>query len=50
MSDWEKQVVSFYLSIKDDSAEKRTMKKYDISSYDLDYILMSDFVEEHTNE
>ena len=45
MEDFESQVTEFYLSIDDDSAEEKTCAKFSINSDTLNYILMSDLVD-----
>lgn len=46
MEDFDSRVVSYYLSFNDITvAEKETCAKFDISSETLDYILMSDLVD-----
>ena len=46
MSDWENRVAEFYLSIaNDDDAEKRTLRKFNITQDTLDYILQCHILE-----
>lgn len=46
MDDFESKVVKFYLSLSDDDkAEDKTCAKFSITSETLNYILMSDLVE-----